>query len=633
MSILTAHKLAKFYAADEVFSDISLDVPHGARIALVGPNGAGKTTLLNLIVGLDSPSEGEIHMAKQNRLGFLPQRPEMIGEHTLWEEALHAFGDLRELEARLNELEHAMADADRHGEALTAYGPLQEEFERRGGYTYESRIKMVLHGVGFDEDDYHMTIPQLSGGQKTRAMLARLLLEAPDLLVLDEPTNHLDIYAVEWLEKFLKDFPGSVLAVSHDRYFMDNFANVVWELEWGGLETYRGNYSHYVRQREERRERLMKEYESQQSFLAKEQEYIRKHMGSRWTAQAKGRQKKLETMKKRGKIINQPRGERQEMNLRIDSGLRSGDKVMMTHDLAVGYDEPLFAVPDITLWRGETAALIGPNGVGKSTFLKTVIGELEAIDGETQLGASVELGYFAQAHERLDPERTLVDEIYDVEPLPVSEIRSYLAQYLFTGEDVFRKVGTLSGGERGRLALAKLSLAGANLLLLDEPTNHLDVDSQDVLQDVLTAFPGTILLVSHDRYLINALATQIWEVNAGKMRVFNGTYREYIAERNRREEAAKTAESAKSNGGTSNGSKGSSPKKSHGLNPYQVAKRLEVVEAKITELEQTIADLNDAIAEASTAGDADKVRELGEAYTQTEDELHATMEDWEILLE
>jgi ATP-binding cassette, subfamily F, member 3 len=635
MSVLTAHNLTKYYGADEIFTGISVEIPQRARIALVGPNGTGKTTLLNLLAGIDTPTEGDIASARGLRIGFLPQRPELAGKHTLWEEQLRAFDELRAVEAELSRLEHAMADPATYDDALKAYGPLQESFELRGGYTYESRIRMVLRGVGFDEDDFNMPLPHLSGGQRTRALLARLLLDAPDLLILDEPTNHLDIDAIEWLERFLKDFPGAIVAVSHDRYFMDVFAAVIWELEHGTLESYRGNYSHYVRQREERHERLLKEYESQQEFIAKEQDYIRKHMGSRWTAQAKGRLKKLETMKKRGKIIERPRGPRREMNLRIQAAMRSGDKVLMTKKLSVGYadgDEPLFDVPDITLYRGETAALIGPNGVGKTTFLKTAIGELEPLSGQVDIGASVQVGYFAQAHERLNPEYTLIDEITAVKPMPISEARNYLAGFLFTGDDVFRTVATLSGGERGRLALAKLSLSGANLLLLDEPTNHLDIDSQEVLQTVLDDFNGTILLVSHDRYLIDALATQIWAASPGELIVFEGGYREYLAERNRRAEEERAPTGKVANAGSSGDGTGSDGKK-HGLNPFQLQKRLEEVEAHITELESRLEALHAAISEASAAGDAKKVSDLGAEYTRTEADLHTTLEEWEILAE
>ncbi len=641
MSLLTTNNLSKFYGPDEIFSGISVEVPQKARIALVGPNGAGKTTLLNLIVGLDTPTEGSVALAKNAQIGFLPQRPEMVGNHTLWEEQLHAFDALRQMETELHHLSDALADPTQHDQALIAYGVLQEKFEHAGGYTYDTRIRMVLQGVGFTEKDYDTPLSKLSGGQKTRALLGRLLLEAPDLLVLDEPTNHLDIEAVEWLENFLSDFPGAVLAVSHDRYFMDSFAKGIWEMEYGMIETYRGNYSHYVQQRAERHERLLKEYESQQEFLIKEQDYIRKHMGSRGTAQAKGRQKRLETMKRRGKIIGKPRGQRKEMNLRIAASMRSGDKVLMTKTIAVGYpddNKPLFYAPDITLYRGETAALIGPNGVGKSTFLKTVIGQLAPLSGEATIGAAVKIGYFAQAHELVSPRNTLIDEITTVKPMPLSEARNVLAQFLFTGEDVFRNTETLSGGERGRLALAKLQLDGANLLLLDEPTNHLDIDSQEVLQEVLANFTGTILLVSHDRYLIDALATQIWAASPGKLEVFGGTYREYMAARQAQASVTNVPQTAsKSNGkigiNGKNGATGSESAKKHGLSQHQLRKKVEEVEEKILALETQLEQIITAIEESSTAGDAKKVSELGAAYTQTEADLQTVMAEWELLVE
>jgi ATP-binding cassette, subfamily F, member 3 len=638
MSLLTASNLTKFYGPDEIFSGITLAVPQRARIALVGPNGAGKTTLLNLLVGLDSPTDGTVNVARSVRSGFLPQRPELAGDHSLWDEQLRAFDDLRETEAELNRLEHAMADPDQHETALAVYGPLQEQFELAGGYTYESRIRMVLHGVGFDKSDFTMPLSKLSGGQKTRALLARLLLDSPDLLVLDEPTNHLDIDAIEWLENFLKDYPGAVIAVSHDRYFMDSFASTTWELDYGTLEVYRGNYSHYIHQRIERHERLLKEYESQQEFIAKEQDYIRKHMGSRWTAQAKGRLKKLETMKKRGKVIQKPRATRKEMNLRIQAAMRSGDRVLMTKGVSVGYPDgnaPLFDVPDITLFRGETAALIGPNGVGKSTFLKTIIGELKPLSGNVTIGASVKVGYFAQAHERLNPRNTLIEEVTAVKSMPVSEARNYLAQFLFTGEDVFRTVETLSGGERGRIALARLALSGANLLLLDEPTNHLDIDSQEVLQSVLSNFDGTVILVSHDRYLIAALATQIWAASSGAMQIFDGPYQEFASELNQRNEITEqnTAYASHDSVQSTNNSPPESAGRQHGLNPFELKRRLEEIETYIHILETRLEELTAAINNASAAGDAHKVSELGEEFTRTETELHAVMKEWELLAE
>ena len=536
MSLLLARDLSKFHGADEVFSGLNVDIPAGARIALVGPNGAGKTTLLNVLAGIELPTAGRVSCARGLRLAFLPQRPELAGDHSLWQEQLKAFGVLRDMERQLAQLELALGDADQFEAALELYGPMQAEFDRLGGYDYETRIKMVLSGLGFTPDEYDKPLPELSGGQKTRALLARALLEEPDLLVLDEPTNHLDINSVEWLEKRLAAFTGAVLAVSHDRYFIDHFARTVWEIEHCRLQTYRGNYSQYVRQRDQARELLQQQYEQQRQFIEKERDYIRRHMGSRWTAQAKGRQKKLETMKKRGAIIDSGPRKRRKMFVDMGDINRSGDEVIVARELKIGYDAatPLISLPDLLVLRGETVAIVGPNGVGKSTLLKTLCGEIPALAGDLRLGAQVSAGYFAQAHEGLAADKALVDEILDVKLMPLSQARDWLGRFLFSGDDVFRPVSSLSGGERGRLALAKLALRGANLLLLDEPTNHLDVDSQEVLQAVLAGFSGTILLASHDRFLIDALATQVWEISPGQLSVCDGGYQRYLRERNRR---------------------------------------------------------------------------------------------------
>ncbi|MCC6802621.1 MAG: ABC-F family ATP-binding cassette domain-containing protein, partial [Anaerolineae bacterium] len=556
---------------------------------------------------------------------FLPQRPELAGIHSLWQEMMSAFSDLRAQEIELRKLEHDLADPDRHDAAFAAYGELQERFELAGGYTYEQRTRRVLHGLGFAPEDYDRPLTQLSGGQKTRALLGRLLLEAPDLLALDEPTNHLDIEAIEWLEGFLSEFDGAVLVVSHDRYFMDAVARTIWELDFGTLELYRGNYSHYLRQREERHERLLKEYEAQQEFIAKEEEYIRRNLYGQNTRQAQGRRTRLERLK-RDFLIRRPRT-RRNMSLRMNAGLRSGDKVLETRNLAVGYPDgdPLFQAPDIVLRRGEIAALIGPNGAGKSTFIKTILGQLQPKSGAVKIGAAVHIGYFAQAHELLNEDNSILDEILTVKEMGLEQTRSYLGQFLFQGDDVFRPIRTLSGGERGRVALAKLALGGANFLLLDEPTNHLDIDSQEILQNVLSDFGGTILLVSHDRYLIDALATQIWAVSPGRLDVFNGTYGEYVAAR---QNAVPRAEAGKAKSAASKPAE-----KKFGLNPRQLEQRIAELEALIPQLEAQIEDITAAISAASTNADAGKVRALGEAYTQAEAQLHATMAEWERLLE
>ncbi len=629
MSILTVSKLGKFYGPEEIFSDISAAIPAGARIALVGPNGAGKTTFLNLLAGVDAPTSGSVSIAGGARLSFLPQRPELAGEHSLWREQLKAFADLRAMESRLAELEGAMADADAADGALDAYGRLQAEFERLGGYEYETKIRIALSGLGFRPAEYDKPLPQLSGGDKTRAALSRRLLEEPDLLILDEPTNHLDIQAVEWLEKFLASFPGAVLAVSHDRTFIDNFAETVWEIEYGRLQIYRGNYSAYRKQRASQRETLRHDYYWQQQFIRKEEEFIRRHMGSRGTAQAKGRLKKLETMKKRGLILEGGPRRHKKMFLEMSDHLRSGDQVIATRDLQIGYDsaKPLLGTPDLLVLRGETVAIIGRNGVGKTTLLKTLSGDLPTLAGEVSLGAKVKIGYFAQAQSTLNAASAIIDEIRAVKPLPLSQARDWLGRFLFSGDDVFRPISSLSGGERGRVALAKLALEGASLLLLDEPTNHLDIDSQEVLEAALAGFGGTILLVSHDRYLVDNLATQIWEVKPGEMTVIDGDYQEYLRQRNRaleQQSKAKEANSQKRHG--------KRPAlyrdKKHGLNPFELAKHTAALEEKIQTLETSLHEIGLQLDDASLAGDANAVRQLGLDYANTEAKLEAALEEW-----
>ena len=634
MSLLTFSSLSKSYGPHDIFRDLSGAVPHESRIGIVGPNGIGKTTLFRIFAGLEDPSGGSVHRARGLRVGYLPQEAVtglLEDDNTLWQEMLTAFKGLLAREAELRTLEADMADPAKFDSAVEKYGHLQEQFERDGGYTYETRIKQALDGLGFAADDYGRPIQQFSGGQKTRALLARLLLENPDLLILDEPTNHLDIAAVEWLEKLLSEWSGAALIVSHDRYFLDEVVNKVWEIGPARIDEYVGNYSAYVGQRAERRERQLIEYEAQQAFIAKEEDFIRRNIAGQNTAQAKGRRRRLERMKATdGAVVGRPR-ELDTLKLKLDTSLRSGDRVLETHNVIIGYHDdgkPLFAAPDLLLWRGEVAALIGPNGTGKTTFLKTLLGQLPPLKGKVKLGSSLKIGYFAQAHEGLQMERTPIEEIQSVREMPVGAVRDYLAKFLFTGDDVFKKVEVLSGGERGRVALAKLALEGANFLLLDEPTNHLDIPSQEILEAVLSDFEGTILLISHDRYLIDALATQIWALEAGRLETFKGSYREFVERRAITNNQLPITKSQKTDGKTKIATAKAAKPSSEERRRAQRAEELELI---IGSLEKRLAEISAELEAAGT--DVEKVRTLGEEYVQVESDLATRLAEWERVLQ
>lgn len=669
MSLLSASDLSKSYGPNDIFSGVTLSVPRGARIAIVGPNGVGKTTLLRILLELEEPTSGTVQRAKNLNLGYLPQEAMLTGEHTLWDECLQVFAELRQLEAELARLEACMTDPQQAEAALERYGPLQLIFEQRGGYTYERRIQRTLEGLGFEADDFQRPLPQLSGGQRTRALLARLLLSEPEVLVLDEPTNHLDIAAVEWLESYLREWPGATLIVSHDRYFLDQVVDHIAEMSSRGIEMYRGTYTHYVQQRQERWDLRQKIYESEKERLLKDLEYIKRNISGQNVQQAKGRLRRLSReveaieslgfeamqgknwsevvtqadvsehtmsmadVERRVRGLRGPSNRPPHLHLNLKANQRSGDLVLRTRDLAIGYPDegrPLFTAPDLLLKRGECAAVIGPNGAGKTTFLKTLLEHLPPLSGEVILGASLNIAYFAQAHEGLVPERTLVQEIDSVAPqMLIAEIRDYLARFLFGGDDVFKKVAVLSGGERGRLALAKLSLTAANLLLLDEPTNHLDIPSQEVLQEVLADYGGTILLVSHDRYLIDALGTQIWEIVPGesRLRTFEGSYSQYRAELDRQAAARQAAiqgrrEAMHSQRGRSN---------SLTVEEKRRRARIKEVEARIDTLENELADLSRRL--ENPPADPGKVQKLGQDYVKVQNELDHLMEEWGVLSE
>ena len=638
MALITASDLAKSFGPDDIFDGISLSIPRGARIAIVGPNGVGKTTLLRILIGLDFPNTGSVQHAKDLKIGYLPQEATLITEGTLWSHCLMVFEDLLAMQEELEACMVAMSDPEQAQTVLARYGSLEQAFEERGGYTYEVQIKQILSGLGFDEKDFHRPVSQLSGGQRTRALLAKILLENPDVMMLDEPTNHLDIQAVEWLESFFKDWPGALVVVSHDRYFLDQVADTIWEMT-PALEVYRGNYSAYLTQREERYTRRLAEYEAQTAFIEKEQEFIRRNIAGQNTNQAKGRQRRLERLLEDARLAPPPKAPRR-MHIHLNAQMRSGDLVLRTYNLQVGYHDegqPLFDCPDLILQRQECAAIIGPNGAGKTTFLKTILEKTPPYSGKVQLGASLVIGYFAQAHEGLDPNKTLMGEIESLAPnmLP-AEVRHYLARFLFTGDDVFRKVSTLSGGERGRLALAKLSLSDANLLLLDEPTNHLDLPTQEVLESVLSNFPGTILLVSHDRYLIDSLASQIWEVDphGQNLQVFKGSYTQYKAYKLKLQELQSTPADGE---GKSVGHRAKAARaegRARGFSKYerkQMELRLAEIELTIQGLENEQAQLSNLL--EAPPPDPDEVLRLGEQYVSLQKQVEGLLAEWESLHE
>lgn len=633
MSLVQAINIGKTYGAQDVFGELSVSIPQRARIGLVGANGVGKTTLLRILVGLEEPSTGEVQRARNLRIGYLPQEAVRVEPHTLWEECQNAFTHLRALQLELSALESEMRHRPQDRAALEAYGKKQVEFEHLGGYIYETRIEQTLSGLGFDRSDYHRPLIQLSGGQRTRALLARLLLENPDLLLLDEPTNHLDIAAIEWLEDYLRDWQGAALIVSHDRYFLDRTVSIIWEMT-PALEIYHGNYSAYLQQRGERYQRRLEEYRAQQALIEREEEFISRNIAGQNSRQAQGRRKRLERLLEESRLT--PPTEPRRIHLKLQPVVRSGDLVLRTNGLSIGYPDegrPLFHVPDLILQRGECAAILGPNGAGKTTFLKTLLGKVPPYSGELMLGSSLQIGYFAQAHESLHPERTLMEEIEAVAPnLLPAEIRNYLAKFLFSGDDVFKTVATLSGGERSRLALACLALQGANLLLLDEPTNHLDLPSQEALQAVLAAYQGTILLVSHDRYLIDALATQIWEVvpDEASLRIFNGAYSEYKAIRQAEAAATPTPKSSPIQGylktPSSSARQPAGPSKEAQRKHRQ---RIQALEEEISALEAKMATISRQLEHPPE--DPALVQKLGQEYVELERALEQCLEMWDAL--
>lgn len=549
MSVLTVDNLNKYYGVQRVLEGVSFAIARGEKAGLVGRNGVGKTTLLRILAGQEEHDGGRIAMAGGSRLGYLEQNLAFDPERPLLGQVEEVYRTLLDMEAEVSRLEEQMATAGKAGasgaagsefeKVYTKYEHTVAEYEARGGYTFRQEVRQTLLGLGFLPAELDLPFGSLSGGQKVRAGLARLLLSEPDLLLLDEPTNHLDVAATEWLEGYLKTFPGAVLAVSHDRYFLDSVATRVLELEGGRVHSYPGNYSAFVLQRENLQRDAQVQYERQQQKAAKLKDFIQRYQAGERHKEADGRSKALAKLEAQ---MERPRPRQRTMSLNFGRDEVGGREVFRFFDAGRWYgDKVLFRHLTATVFRGERLALIGPNGSGKTTLIKTMLGLERPDEGKIEWGGGILIGYFSQDLDNLDESRTVLDEMMETQDMLASEARNYLARFLFTGDDVFKKVVSLSGGERNRLILAKLMLSGANVLVLDEPTNHLDVEARTALEGALSEFPGTIILTSHDRYFLDRLTTRIFELTGRHIRQFKGNYTALRLEKEWERERAKAA--------------------------------------------------------------------------------------------
>ena len=631
MIILQANKIERSFAGEVLFDNITLQVDERDRIALVGKNGAGKSTLLKILVGEEEPTSGEINKKKDISLSYLAQDSRFESENTIYDEMLHVFDDLRQTEKQLRQMELEMGE--KSGEDLNKlmsdYDRLSENFRQAGGFTYEADIRAILNGFKFDESMWQMKIAELSGGQNTRLALAKMLLEKPNLLVLDEPTNHLDIETIAWLENYLVNYSGALIIVSHDRYFLDKVATITLDLTKHSLDRYVGNYSRFVELKEQKLATEAKNYEKQQKEIAALEDFVNRNLvRASTTKRAQSRRKQLEKMER----LDKPEAGKKSANMTFQSEKTSGNVVLTVENVAIGYDgEILSELINLDLRKMNAVAIVGPNGIGKSTFIKSIVDQIPFIKGEKRFGANVEVGYYDQTQSKLTPSNTVLDELWnDFKLTPEVEIRNRLGAFLFSGDDVKKSVGMLSGGEKARLLLAKLSMENNNFLILDEPTNHLDIDSKEVLENALIDFDGTLLFVSHDRYFINRVATHVLELSENGSTLYLGDY-DYYVEKKSEVEMIQAEEASTSN----------QAKESSSVNDYQAQKesqkevrklmrQIESLEAEIEELESQSQDISEQMLETN---DADKLMELQVELDKISHRQEEAMLEWEELSE
>ena len=623
MSNIIAEHLTHAYALDEILSNVSFRIGESEHIGLVGPNGEGKTTLMRIIAGDLEQTSGQLHRAKNLKIGYLPQDPPALTGTTIIDVMLEIFDDLREMEQKLAEMSADLNDAT--PEQLESFGQLQTQFEDQGGYSYHQKIEQVLTGLGFERELWDRPLDKLSGGQRTRGYLAHLLLAEPDVLLMDEPTNHLDIAAVEWLEGYLKNFGKAFLIVSHDRYFLDKVTDRTWEVAAGSLETYTGPYSDFVTQRQQRLLERTRLYDSQQEYIKKTQEFISQHIAGQRTKEAQGRRSRLERFIRDEAIAKPPVAD--EIHLNLPARKRSGDAVLAATDISVGYDKPLVTAESLRLQRGWKIAIIGPNGVGKTTLLRTIMDQIPALAGEYRLGSNVEVGYLSQTHAELQNADNVLDAVAST-GCSIQQARDALGALLLTGDDQLKQVSELSGGQRSRVVLARLVVQQANLLFLDEPTNHLDIASTEILQEALNKFDGSALFVSHDRYLIQSVATHIWLVENGTVKVIEGNWDNYVSWRSKQKQTQQIQEQKKSPEKVSKKDQYKEDRK-RANKLKQLQREHEKLEQQIDTVEQELAKINDDISLAGEQGDLDKIEKLGTEFTEKNSLLENLWLEWE----
>ncbi|OAZ75252.1 ABC-F family ATP-binding cassette domain-containing protein [Lactiplantibacillus plantarum] len=631
MILLQVQQVMRRFGADVLFDNVQMDIQEHARVALVGRNGAGKSTLLKMIAGETVPDEGQISMRKGLTIGYLAQDQGLDSNNTIWEEMSSVFAELHAIEKRMHQLENQLSDPaimndeQAYQQTLKTYDQIQTEFQQKNGYGYQAEIRGVLHGFQFDADVYDKSVTALSGGQKTQLALAKLLLEKRDLLILDEPTNHLDVETLTWLESYLQSYSGALLIVSHDRYFLDRVVNEVYDLSHHEMVHYTGNYDQFVQEKAARIQAQWKHYEKQQAEISKLEDFVNRNIvRASTTKRAQARRKQLAKMDR----LDRPDSDEKTAHFGFHAAKQSGNIVLTVKDAAVGYDGQILSEPDnLNIKKHEAIAIVGPNGIGKSTFLKSILGQIPFIKGQAVFGTNVVTGYYDQEQRNLNDKKTVLSELWDEHPTtPEKDIRTILGSFLFTGEDVDKSVHALSGGERARLLLTKLAMQNDNFLILDEPTNHLDIDSREVLEVALNDFDGTLLFVSHDRYFINQVATSVVEVSPEGTELFLGDYDYYIDKKQEQSEiaaaaASQAAEKAAEAGAADSTSATTAAPRSKGQQNYQASKQQQrekrklersvaALEEQMTALDEQATQIQTEMAQPEVSADVGKLQDL-----------------------